>query len=175
MLPRLPCSLPPGARAPARQRGGQHEASPAGSASAGEVAAGTNGPGHDHVDLPSAAFGADQLRAPIEHWRFGAVPSGHLGGIGFHLIPAIPAPHDQSDTSRSCVAERHRRAGRGFHCLYGYALGEWSPATSADATELLAIKLTSNVVILTINFLENFMYRWKSPNILSHWLRLLRS
>ena len=111
----------------------------------------------------------------FENRGIGAVAVRKLGRIGPDPIPAIPAPHDQSDTSRSCVAEPHRRAGRGFHCLYGYALGEWSPATSADATELLAIKLTSNVVKLTINFLENFMYRWKSPNILSYWLRLLRS
>ena len=51
-------------------------------------------PTHDHIDLPSAAFGADQLLAPIERWRVGAVPSSHLGGIGLHLMAATLAPHD---------------------------------------------------------------------------------
>jgi hypothetical protein len=39
------------------------------------------GPGHDHIDLPSAAFRADQLLAPIGHWCFGAVPGSQLGGV----------------------------------------------------------------------------------------------
>jgi hypothetical protein len=54
-------------------------------------------PGHDHINLPFAAFGADQLLAPIEHWRFGAVPSSHLGRVGLDLMTAALAPHDQPD------------------------------------------------------------------------------
>jgi hypothetical protein len=49
-------------------------------------------PRQHHIDLPPAAFGADQFLAPIEHWRFRAVPSSHLGWVGFHLMPAIEAP-----------------------------------------------------------------------------------
>jgi hypothetical protein len=51
-------------------------------------------PGHDHIDLASAAFKADQLVAPIGHWRFVAVPTSHLGGIGLDLMTATLAPHD---------------------------------------------------------------------------------
>jgi hypothetical protein len=40
------------------------------------------GPAHHHIDLPAAAAGADQALAPVEDGRFGAVPSGYLGGIG---------------------------------------------------------------------------------------------
>jgi hypothetical protein len=49
---------------------------------------------YHHIDLPPTALGADQLLAPIEHLRFGAVPSSHLGGIGFDLMAATLAPHD---------------------------------------------------------------------------------
>jgi hypothetical protein len=49
---------------------------------------------HHHIDLPAAAFGADQHLAPIGHWRFGAVPSSHLGGIGLDLMAATLAPDD---------------------------------------------------------------------------------
>jgi hypothetical protein len=44
-----------------------------------------------------------------------AVPLGHLGGIGLNLMPAILAPDDQPDAGGGSVAERHRRAGLGFH------------------------------------------------------------
>jgi hypothetical protein len=37
-----------------------------------------------------------------------AVPSGHLGGVGFDLMPAILAPHDQPDAGGGSIAERHR-------------------------------------------------------------------
>jgi hypothetical protein len=45
-------------------------------------------PAHQHIDLPVAAFGADQPLAPIENGRFDAVPSSHLAGIGFDLMLA---------------------------------------------------------------------------------------
>jgi len=34
--------------------------------------------------------GADQSLAPIEHGRFGGVPSSHLGGIGLDLLARSP-------------------------------------------------------------------------------------
>jgi hypothetical protein len=51
--------------------------------------------GEYHIDLPAAALRTHQPLAPIEHGRFGAVPGSHLGGIGFDLIPAFLAPHDE--------------------------------------------------------------------------------
>ena len=53
------------------------------------------GPGHDHVDLSAAAFGADQPLAPIEHGHFGAVLSSYLGRVRLGLIAAALAPYDQ--------------------------------------------------------------------------------
>jgi hypothetical protein len=38
-----------------------------------------------------AGAGADQPSAPIEHGPFGAIPSSHLGWVGFDLLAAIPA------------------------------------------------------------------------------------
>jgi len=46
---------------------------------------------------------------------FGAGTGSHLGGIGLNLMPAILAPDDQPDAGGGSVAERHRRAGLGFH------------------------------------------------------------
>jgi cold shock CspA family protein len=51
---------------------------------------------HD-IHLPAAAFGADQPLAPVEHGRFGAVPSSHINGIGLDLMLAFRAPNDQPD------------------------------------------------------------------------------
>jgi hypothetical protein len=65
--------------------------------------------------LSAAALGADQPLSPIGHSRFGAVPLGHLGRVGLDLMPAILAPNDQPDACGGSVAERHRRAGLGFH------------------------------------------------------------
>jgi hypothetical protein len=59
----------------------------------------------------AAAFGADQPVAPIENGRFGAVPSGHFGGIGLDLMSAVRAPHGEANASSSCAAERHGWAG----------------------------------------------------------------
>jgi hypothetical protein len=36
-------------------------------------------------------------------------------GVGLGLVAAILAPHDQPDTGRGSIAERHRWAGLGFH------------------------------------------------------------
>jgi hypothetical protein len=47
---------------------------------------------YHHIDLLRPAFGADQFFAPIGHWRFGAVPSSHLGRIGLDLM-AQPLDH----------------------------------------------------------------------------------
>ena len=44
------------------------------------------GSGHHHIDLPAATLRTHQPLAPIEHGRFGAVPSCHLGWVG--LDPA---------------------------------------------------------------------------------------
>jgi hypothetical protein len=52
--------------------------------------------------------GADQPLAPIEHGRFGALPSGHLGGAGLDLVLAALAPDDQPDAGGGSAAERHR-------------------------------------------------------------------
>ena len=41
--------------------------------------------------------------------------SGHFAGIGLNLVAAILAPNDQPDACGGSVAERHRRAGLGFH------------------------------------------------------------
>jgi hypothetical protein len=75
------------------------------------------GASNHHVGLPAAAAGTDEPLAPIEHGRFGTIPSSHLGGIGLDLMPAILAPHDQPDLGGGSIAERHRRAGRGFHLM----------------------------------------------------------
>jgi hypothetical protein len=56
----------------------------------------------------------DQPLAPIGHGRFGAVPLGHLGGIGLDLMLAASAPKRATGRSRGSP-ERHRWAGLGFH------------------------------------------------------------
>jgi hypothetical protein len=58
--------------------------------------------------------GTYQPLPPIEHGRFGAVPSGHLGGIGLDLMAAIPTPDNEANAGTNSVAERHRRARFGF-------------------------------------------------------------
>ena len=49
-------------------------------------------------------------------WRFGAVSLGHLGRVGLDLMLTVLAPNDQPDAGGGSVAERHWRAGFGFHC-----------------------------------------------------------
>jgi hypothetical protein len=68
-------------------------------------------PAHHHIDLPAAAAGADPPLAPIEHGRFAAIPSSHLGGVGRDLMAAILAPNDQPDLGGGSVPERHPWAG----------------------------------------------------------------
>jgi len=50
-----------------------------------------------HGQGQAAALRTDQPLAPIEHGRFGAVPSSHLAGVGLDLMPA---PRDQAELSR---------------------------------------------------------------------------
>jgi hypothetical protein len=70
---------------------------------------------YDHVDLTAAALGADQPLSPIRHGGFGAAPLGHFGRVGLNLMRAILAPDNQPDAGGGSIAERHRRAGLGFH------------------------------------------------------------
>src|SRR5271169_7173841 len=60
-------------------------------------------------------FGAAEPLTPIEDRGVGAIPSSDLRGIGLDLMIAILAPHDQPDLCSGGAAERHRRAGCGFH------------------------------------------------------------
>jgi hypothetical protein len=53
------------------------------------------GPGHDHVNVAAAAFGADEPLAPFEDRGFRAVPLGHFRGVGLDPAAARLAPHDQ--------------------------------------------------------------------------------
>ena len=50
-------------------------------------------------------MGADPAFAPIEHGRFGAVPSSHLGGVGLAQVLLDPAarlePARHSTVTRS--------------------------------------------------------------------------
>ena len=41
---------------------------------------------------------------------------GELARIGLDLMPASSAPEDKPQLGLGRVAERHRRAGFGFHC-----------------------------------------------------------
>ena len=45
----------------------------------------------------------------------GAVSFGHFGGIGFDSMAAFPTPDDEPNMGSRRTAERHRRAGLGFH------------------------------------------------------------
>jgi hypothetical protein len=85
------------------------------------------------------------------HRRLGAVASSHLGGVGLDLMPAILAPNDQRDLGSGSIAERHRRAGVGFHSAsasrqtgymqHGHRIsesnvqsGQWRRTTSSGRT-----------------------------------------
>jgi hypothetical protein len=72
-------------------------------------------PGYDHIDLSAAAAGADEPGAPIEHRRCGAVPFGHLAGVGLDLVLTVLAPNDKPELGSGGATQRHRRAGLGFH------------------------------------------------------------
>jgi hypothetical protein len=56
----------------------------------------------------AAAAGIAERLAPIEHGRFGALPTSHLSGIGLDLMPAVLAPDDQPGGGGGSVAECHR-------------------------------------------------------------------
>jgi len=73
------------------------------------------GPGHHHVDVAAAAPGADEPLAPLRDGGVGAVPLGHLGGVGLDLVAARLALHDQPHARRGGVPEGHRWSRRGFH------------------------------------------------------------
>jgi hypothetical protein len=64
-------------------------------------------------------------RAPIEHGRFGSIPSRYLGWIGLDLMLAFPASHDQPDAGGGSVAERHRCAGLRLHGGQYAVAGMW--------------------------------------------------
>jgi hypothetical protein len=70
-----------------------------------------------HIDPPAPAAGTDEPLAPIEHWRFGAVPSSHLGGVGLDLMLAHLAPYDQPHMGGGSIAERHWWAGLRFQSV----------------------------------------------------------
>jgi hypothetical protein len=70
------------------------------------------GPAHHHIDPPAAAARTDQLLAPIEDGRFGAVPGSHLGGVGLDLMPTVLAPHDLPDLDRGGSALEQRQNSR---------------------------------------------------------------
>ena len=73
-------------------------------------------PGHGHIILPSAAFGTDQLLAPIERRRFGAVPSRHLDGIGLDpSLISLSQPVPDRLSGRCELAQQRLRGAPGLH------------------------------------------------------------
>jgi CO/xanthine dehydrogenase Mo-binding subunit len=71
--------------------------------------------GAHHVDIPAAASRAHQPGAPRKNRRLGTIPAHLLGRIGFAMVAACFAPHDQSDVCRSGVAQGHWRTRIGIH------------------------------------------------------------
>jgi hypothetical protein len=67
------------------------------------------------IDLPPAAPRAHKPSVPLEDARLGAVAAGELGWIRLDPVLAAPAPYDEADAGRGGAAQRHRRAGLGFH------------------------------------------------------------
>jgi hypothetical protein len=82
--------------------------------------------GYDHIDLTTAAFGADEPGAPIEHRPNRAVPLGHLSRVGLDLVLTVLAPNDKPELGSGSATQRHRRAGFGLHLPCGLRLGEIS-------------------------------------------------
>ena len=64
------------------------------------------GPGHDSNDVAAGAAGADEALTLLGKGGVRAVPLRGLGSIGLDLMAGFPAPHDESDVSRTRVAER---------------------------------------------------------------------
>jgi hypothetical protein len=94
------------------------------------------GPAYHHVDLAAAAAGANEPRLPVKHGRLRAIAGGVLGRIGFNLMAAIPAPYDEPHAGRGSTAERHRRAGLGFHprrCRFRAATAARGRSPGVDA------------------------------------------
>jgi hypothetical protein len=77
------------------------------------------GPCDDHIDRTAPAARTHEPIAPIENAGPGAILPGHLDRVGLDLVAARLTPHDESDASRSRVAERHRRARLRFHSSIG--------------------------------------------------------
>jgi hypothetical protein len=77
------------------------------------------------VHLAPAAPRANQPLGPVTNRRFGTVALGLLGGIGLDLVPASPAPHDDTHLRRRRAAEGRGWAAVGFHLrrLYRPSLG----------------------------------------------------
>ena len=72
--------------------------------------------------LASIVFDTDNRQTWIEALGPSITPSVEnaitlrlLGWVGLYLVPTILAPDDQPHLGRRGVAERHRRAGIGFH------------------------------------------------------------
>jgi hypothetical protein len=64
----------------------------------------------DEIAPPAPAIAADEPLVPLRDGHLGSIPLGHLGGVGFELVPAIETPHDQPHPRRRGVAQRHRPA-----------------------------------------------------------------
>jgi hypothetical protein len=58
---------------------------------------------NNHINVPAVTFRTDQLVSPFDDAGFAAVTLRVLGGIGFDLMLAIFAPHNQANTSRGSV------------------------------------------------------------------------
>jgi hypothetical protein len=73
------------------------------------------GPGHHHVDVAAAAPGADEPPAPLGDGGFGAVPLGHLRGVGPTRRPQ--ALHQTISRTRAAAAfpSVNRWSRCGFH------------------------------------------------------------
>jgi len=56
--------------------------------------------GHRHVDFAAAVVGAHEPPVPIGNRHLGAVARRLFGRVGFGLVSAITAPHDQADAGR---------------------------------------------------------------------------
>ena len=55
-------------------------------------------PGKHHIHQAAIAAGTDEPRALIDNARRVTVSSSEVRGIGFDLVAAVPAPHDEANT-----------------------------------------------------------------------------
>jgi hypothetical protein len=72
-------------------------------------------PRHHEVGLPAAALAADEPLVPVRDGQIVAVALCHLGGVGLDLVPALAAPHDQTNASRRRGSQCHRWASVSVH------------------------------------------------------------